>query len=68
MNDRTMHTLPGPFRFPTTRWTLVMAAGDLQASQEVSANSFAKKSRILWPIQQKVESELRFLAAVLTGN
>ncbi|MEO8130385.1 MAG: sigma factor [Bryobacteraceae bacterium] len=23
-----MHTLPGPSRFPTTRWALVMAAGD----------------------------------------
>jgi RNA polymerase sigma-70 factor (ECF subfamily) len=28
MNDRTMHTLPGSSRFPTTRWTQVIAAGD----------------------------------------
>ena len=28
MNDRTMHTLPGSSQFPTTRWTLVIAAGD----------------------------------------
>src|SRR5260370_8464026 len=28
MNDRTMHTLPGSPQFPTTRWTLVVAAGD----------------------------------------
>jgi RNA polymerase sigma factor (sigma-70 family) len=28
MNDRTMHTLPGSSQFPTTRWTMVVAAGD----------------------------------------
>src|SRR5271155_1119427 len=28
MNDRTMNTLPGSSQFPTTRWTLVVAAGD----------------------------------------
>jgi len=28
MNHKTMHTLPGPSQFPTTRWTLVLAAGD----------------------------------------
>jgi len=27
---------PGPSRFPTTRWTLVISAGDSQASQEGS--------------------------------
>src|ERR1700676_5583131 len=27
-NGETMHTLPGPSQFPTTRWTLVVAAGD----------------------------------------
>src|SRR6476646_4079212 len=27
-NGQTMHTLPGSSRFPTTRWTLVVAAGD----------------------------------------
>ena len=27
-NGQTMHTVPGPSRFPTTRWTLVVAAGD----------------------------------------
>src|ERR1700691_2113137 len=26
--DETMHTLPGSSQFPTTRWTLVVAAGD----------------------------------------
>src|ERR671934_2110489 len=28
MNDKTMHTLAGSSQFPTTRWTLVVAAGD----------------------------------------
>lgn len=28
MSDETMHTRGGPSRFPTTRWTLVVAAGD----------------------------------------
>jgi RNA polymerase sigma factor (sigma-70 family) len=27
-DSRTIHTLPGHSRFPTTRWTLVLAAGD----------------------------------------
>ncbi len=27
-NDRTIHTLPGSSRFPTTRWSLVVAAGE----------------------------------------
>ncbi len=27
-NGETMHTLSGPSQFPTTRWTLVVAAGD----------------------------------------
>jgi RNA polymerase sigma-70 factor (ECF subfamily) len=36
-NGRTMHTLPGPSRFPTTRWTLVVAAGDSQRKEARSA-------------------------------
>ena len=27
-DSRTIHTLPGHSQFPTTRWTLVLAAGD----------------------------------------
>ena len=27
-DGKTMHTLPGPSQFPTTRWNLVVAAGD----------------------------------------
>src|SRR5580698_7694387 len=36
-NDQTMHTLPGPSQFPTTRWTLVVAAGDPQRKEARSA-------------------------------
>ena len=37
MNSQTMHTLPGSSRFPTTRWTLVVAAGDPQRKDARSA-------------------------------
>src|SRR5215470_983853 len=37
MNDRTIHTLSGPFQFPTTRWTLVVAAGDPHRKEARSA-------------------------------
>src|SRR3954466_2651771 len=37
MNDRTMHTLPGSPQFPTTRWTLVVAAGDPHRKEARSA-------------------------------
>jgi len=36
-NGQTMHTLPGPSRFPTTRWTLVIAAGDPHRREARSA-------------------------------
>src|SRR5579863_8709672 len=36
-NGQTMHTLPGPSDFPTTRWTLVVAAGDPQRREARSA-------------------------------
>lgn len=34
---RTMHTLPGRSQFPTTRWTLVVAAGDSDRKEARSA-------------------------------
>ena len=37
MNDRTMHTLPGSSQFPTTRWTMVVAAGDPDRKEARSA-------------------------------
>ena len=37
MNSQTVHTLPGSSQFPTTRWTLVVAAGDPQRKDARSA-------------------------------
>jgi RNA polymerase sigma-70 factor (ECF subfamily) len=37
MNDRTMHTLAGASQFPTTRWTLVIAAGNPERKEARSA-------------------------------
>ena len=36
-NGQTMHTLPEPSRFPTTRWTLVIAAADPQRKEARAA-------------------------------
>lgn len=36
-NGQTLHTLPGSSQFPTTRWTLVVAAGDPQRKDARSA-------------------------------
>src|SRR5579863_6131655 len=36
-NAETMHTVPGPSKFPTTRWTLVVAAGDPRRKDARSA-------------------------------
>lgn len=36
-NGQTIHTMPGPSQFPTTRWTLVVAAGDPHRKEARSA-------------------------------
>jgi RNA polymerase sigma factor (sigma-70 family) len=36
-NGETMHTLPGSSQFPTTRWTLVVTAGDPRRKEAQSA-------------------------------
>src|SRR5438067_10106818 len=36
-NDQTIHTVAGPSQFPTTRWTLVVAAGDPHRKETRSA-------------------------------
>src|SRR5438067_6870005 len=36
-NDQTIHTVAGPSQFPTTRWTLVVAAGDPHRKEARSA-------------------------------
>src|SRR5438093_823639 len=37
MSDQNIHTLPGSSQFPTTRWTLVVAAGDRERKEARSA-------------------------------
>jgi RNA polymerase sigma-70 factor (ECF subfamily) len=39
MSDETMHTMAGPSQFPTTRWTLVVAAAGPQRKEARSALS-----------------------------
>ena len=106
-NGQTMHTLPGPSQFPTTRWTLVVAAGDPHRNEsshferlkvfllgqsdapyaalaremntsegalKVAIHRLRKRYRELFRQEiadtvadpAEVESELRFLAAVLS--
>src|SRR6516164_10367077 len=36
-NGQSMHTMPGPSQFPTTRWTLVVAAGEPRRKEARSA-------------------------------
>src|SRR5438874_11153815 len=36
-NNHSMHTLPGSSQFPTTRWTMVVAAGDPHRKEARSA-------------------------------
>ena len=36
-NGQTMHSLPGAAQFPTTRWTLIVAAGDPRRKEARSA-------------------------------
>jgi hypothetical protein len=35
--NQTMHTRPGASQFPTTRWSLVVAAGNPQVEEAKSA-------------------------------
>src|SRR5215469_147919 len=37
MSERTMHTMTGPSQFPTTQWTLVVAAADPHGKEARSA-------------------------------
>ena len=43
-SGQTLHTLPGPSRFPTTRWTLVVAAGHPQRKEARSALVFLSEN------------------------
>jgi len=78
MNDRTMHTLAGPSQFPTTRWTLVVAAGDPQRKEARSAlvslcesywyPLYAYLRRRGYPADQAQDLTQEFFIRVLEGR
>src|SRR5215813_1352840 len=78
MNDRTMHTLAGPSQFPTTRWTLVVAAGDPHRKEARSAlvslcenywyPLYAYLRRRGYPADQAQDLTQEFFIPVLEGR
>ncbi len=78
MNDRTMHTLAGPSQFPTTRWTLVVAAGDPHRKEARSAlvslcegywyPLYAYLRRRGYPADQAQDLTQEFFMRVLEGR
>jgi RNA polymerase sigma-70 factor (ECF subfamily) len=77
-NGQTMHTLPGPSRFPTTRWNLVIAAGDLHGKEARSAlvslcenywyPLYAYLRRRGYPTDQAQDLTQEFFMRVLEGR
>jgi RNA polymerase sigma factor (sigma-70 family) len=77
-NGQTMHTLPGPSRFPTTRWTLVVAAADPQHKEARSAlvslcerywyPLYAYVRRRGYPADQAQDLTQQFFMRVLEGR
>jgi RNA polymerase sigma factor (sigma-70 family) len=77
-NGQTMHTLPGPSRFPTTRWTLVVAAGDPHRKEASSAlvslcenywyPLYAYLRRRGYPADQAQDLTQQFFMRVLEGR
>lgn len=78
MDDQTMHTLAGASPFPTTRWTLVVAAGDPQRSDARCAMVslcehywyplYAFLRRRGYPADQAQDLTQEFLLRVLEGR
>jgi RNA polymerase sigma factor (sigma-70 family) len=77
-NDQTMHTLPGSSQFPTTRWTLVIAAGDPRRKEARSAlvtlcenywyPLYAYLRRRGYPADQAQDLTQEFFIRVLEGR
>ena len=77
-SGETMHTLPGPSRFPTTRWTLVVAAGDRDRTQARPALAslcenywyplYAYLRRRAYPADQAQDLTQEFFVRVLEGR
>src|SRR5436305_3159049 len=76
MNGQTMHTLPA--QFPTTRWTLVVAAGDPHRKEARSAlvslcenywyPLYAYLRRRCYPADQAQDLTQEFFVRVLEGR
>ena len=77
-DNHTMHTLPGPSQFPTTRWTLVVAAADPQRKEARSAlvslcegywyPLYAYLRRRGYPADQAQDLTQEFFIRVLEGR
>jgi RNA polymerase sigma factor (sigma-70 family) len=77
-NGETMHTLLGPSQFPTTRWTLVIAAGDPNRKEARSAlvslcenywyPLYAYLRRRGYPADQAQDLTQEFFIRVLEGR
>jgi RNA polymerase sigma factor (sigma-70 family) len=77
-NGETMHTLPGASQFPTTRWTLVVAAGDPRRKEARSAlvslcenywyPLYAYLRRRGYPADQAQDLTQEFFTRVLEGR
>src|SRR5215468_1974185 len=78
MSDQTMQTLAGPSRFPTTRWTLVVAASDPKRKEVRSALAslcenywyplYAFLRRRGYPADQAQDLTQEFFIRVLEGR
>ena len=77
-NGQTMHTLTGPSQFPTTRWTLVIAAADPQRKEARAAlislcenywyPLYAYLRRRGYPVDQAQDLTQEFFIRVLEGR